>query len=167
MERFFSIKEVQDSLSSMGVDPKLIGTHSFQKGGLTWTASGSTACPSSVAVSLRAGWSLAGVQNTYLRYEAAGDQYVGRTVSGLPIDWSEFAITPPFFIQQCSFLDQAIEQNFPFLPLNMRKIAEFLITSLVNHSEWLQENIPSSHRLFQTMLFKDAQLPQTLKSSVV
>ncbi|ETK78214.1 hypothetical protein F441_15982 [Phytophthora nicotianae CJ01A1] len=35
-----------------------------------------------------------GVQNTYLRYEAAGDMHVGRTVSGLPPDSHEFAILP-------------------------------------------------------------------------
>jgi hypothetical protein len=43
----------------------------------------------------------------------------------------QFAIAPPFFTQQSSILDQAIEENFPFLPLNMQKIAEFLIASLV------------------------------------
>jgi hypothetical protein len=56
MEWFFSVPKVHKIFLSMGVDMKLIGTYSFRKGGLTWTASGSTACPSSVALSLRAGW---------------------------------------------------------------------------------------------------------------
>jgi hypothetical protein len=92
---------------------------------------------------------------------------VGRTVSGLPMDQSQFAIAPPFFTQQSSILDQAIEENFTFLPLNMWKIAEFLIASLVDHSEWLQENLPSSHRLFRTMLFEQAETLQDLKELVV
>ncbi|OWY98832.1 hypothetical protein PHMEG_00030295, partial [Phytophthora megakarya] len=42
-------------------------------------SSGSTACPSAVAVHLRAGWSKGGVQDRYLRHDAAGDMFVGRT----------------------------------------------------------------------------------------
>ncbi|ETO75033.1 hypothetical protein F444_09325 [Phytophthora nicotianae P1976] len=63
----------------------------MRKGAATYCASGSTACPSSTSVHLRAGWSLGGVQNTYLRYESAGDMHAGRTVSGLPPDSHEFA----------------------------------------------------------------------------
>ena len=69
----------------------------MQKGASTYGASGSTACPPSAALQLRAGWTLPGVQGTYLRSEAAGDMYVGRTVSGLPSDKPEFAILPPNF----------------------------------------------------------------------
>ena len=45
-----------------------IGSHSFRKGAATYSSSGSTACPSSAAIHLRAGWSMGGVQNTYLRF---------------------------------------------------------------------------------------------------
>ena len=47
--------------------PYDIGTHSMRKGAATFASSGSTACPSSAAIHLRAGWSMGGVQNTYLR----------------------------------------------------------------------------------------------------
>jgi hypothetical protein len=70
----------------------------MRKGSATYCASGSTACPSSTSIHLRAGWALGGVQDTYLRYEAAGDMYVGRTVSGLPFNSVHFATLPPFFI---------------------------------------------------------------------
>ena len=52
-------------------------SHSFRKGAATFVASGRTAAPSSAAVTNRAGWSLPSVKDTYLRYEAAGDQYGG------------------------------------------------------------------------------------------
>lgn len=47
----------------------------MRKGASTFCASGSTACPSAIAVHLRAGWALGGVQDTYLRYQEAGDRY--------------------------------------------------------------------------------------------
>ncbi|KAJ8578939.1 hypothetical protein ON010_g261 [Phytophthora cinnamomi] len=40
---------------------------------------GSTACPPAVAVHLRAGWAMGGVHGRYLRHDAAGDMFVGRT----------------------------------------------------------------------------------------
>lgn len=47
--------------------PSDFGTHSFRKGATTYTSSGSTACPSSTAVHLRAGWKFRGIQDTYFR----------------------------------------------------------------------------------------------------
>jgi hypothetical protein len=37
------------------------------------------------------------VANTYFRCEKAGDQFVGKTVSGLPLNSHQFSILPPFF----------------------------------------------------------------------
>ncbi len=56
---------------------------------------------------------MGGVQDTYLRYESAGDMYVGRTVSGLPSDDVNFAILPPHFSSHSQLVDQAllIESN--------------------------------------------------------
>jgi hypothetical protein len=68
-----------------------IGRHSMQKG----ASSASTACLSSSTIHLKAGWALGGVHDRYLCYESAGDLFVGRTVSGLPIDSSDFARLPP------------------------------------------------------------------------
>ena len=85
-------------LRALGIQPGDIGTHSVRKGAATFVASGSTGGPSGTALNLRAGWALPGVQATYLRYEEAGDHFVGRTVSGLP-NWSaDFAILPPHFL---------------------------------------------------------------------
>lgn len=66
----------------MGLKPEEFGAHSSRKGAATFVSSGSTACPSSTAVSLRAGWVQPGVEDTYKRFEAAGDQYVGRCCAG-------------------------------------------------------------------------------------
>jgi hypothetical protein len=37
------------------------------------------------------------VHDTYYRYEAAGDQFVGRAVCGLPVDSHMFSVLPPYF----------------------------------------------------------------------
>ena len=93
------LSSIADELERRGMEVKDVGAHSTRKGASTYCASGSTACPSAAAINLRAGWALGGVQDTYLRYEAAGDMYVGRTVTGLPSSQPEFAILPPQFIK--------------------------------------------------------------------
>ncbi len=37
------------------------------------------------------------VKERYLQYEKAGDQYLGRVVSGLDVNSIDFAVSPPFF----------------------------------------------------------------------
>ena len=54
----------------------------FEKGSITYASSCSTSCPPLTAIFTRSGWIL-GVPSIYIQYEASGDQYVGRTVSGL------------------------------------------------------------------------------------
>ncbi|ETI47820.1 hypothetical protein F443_08028, partial [Phytophthora nicotianae P1569] len=100
LHRLLEDERVSVELKRRGVNPNDLGTHSMRKGAATYCTSGSTACRSSTAVYLRAGWSLGGVQNTYLRYEAAVDMHVGRTVAGLPTNSHEFAILPPHFVEQ-------------------------------------------------------------------
>ncbi|EKX42864.1 hypothetical protein GUITHDRAFT_45184, partial [Guillardia theta CCMP2712] len=43
-------------LRSLGLQPEDLGSHSIRKGAATYCSSGSTHCPSSSAVSERAGW---------------------------------------------------------------------------------------------------------------
>lgn len=140
-------------LESRGMSADDLGTHSLRKGAATFTSSGSTACPPSTAIHLRAGWALGGVQDRYLRYEAAGDQYVGRTVTGLPSSSSQFAILPPFFARRPDNLDSIITRVFPRLPQNLRQVAEFALASVIYHNDFLQANLPSGHRLFSSPLF--------------
>ncbi len=91
------VHELGDELKSMGISPSDIGTHSVRKGVATMVASGCTVSPPLISLCLRAGWVLGGVLMRYLKYEAAGDQYVGRCASGLDQLCSGFAISPPYF----------------------------------------------------------------------
>ena len=78
-----------------GINVDNIGVHSIRKGAATYVSSGSTCAPPQVATNIRAGWTMGPIQDTYLRFESAGDQYVGRVISGLPLSSSEFAAMPP------------------------------------------------------------------------
>ena len=153
-------------LTSRGINGNDLGTHSLRKGAATFCASGSTACPSSTAVHLRAGWSLGGVQNTYLRYEAAGDMFVGRTVCGLPIDSHEFSILPPHFASRTDTISQAIRVMFPNAPPSFDFILEFALASLVYHADYLKSSLSSTHPLFLTPLFSSQNMRSQLHALV-
>jgi hypothetical protein len=149
---------VSKALGDRGMNPDDIGTHSIRKGSSTYCTSGTTASPSNAAVHLRAGWALGGVQDTYLRYEAAGDQHVGRTVSGLPSTEPQFAILPPFFKERPPELSDIIVEAFPNIPANMARVAEFCLASVVYHRQFLRETLPAKHPLFFTSLFRTNKL---------
>ena len=144
-----------------GLTPDDIGTHSTRKGAATYTSALSTSGPTGASLCLRAGWSLPGVQDTYLRYADAGDQHVGRTVSGLPIQSPEFAILPPHFVfhpgtYSQEHLNTAVLRCFgPHLPANLLNIAPMLLASVVYHCHtgWIQAHLPAIHPLFLNALF--------------
>lgn len=73
-------RAVTTHLLSLGLQPEDIGSHSIRKGSATFCASGSTHCPSSASLSERAGWANGPIFQTYLRYEAAGDCFVGKLI---------------------------------------------------------------------------------------
>ncbi|EGZ24652.1 hypothetical protein PHYSODRAFT_406965, partial [Phytophthora sojae] len=56
LQRLLVDEKVAAELKRRGVNSNDLGTHSMRKGAATYCASGSTACPSSTAVHLRAGW---------------------------------------------------------------------------------------------------------------
>ena len=69
-----------------------------------------------------------------MRFEAAGDQFVGRTVAGLPLGEAGFAILPPHFVQTDDDVKAYLRKVFPSLPTNLSYIGEFALASLVFHS---------------------------------
>ena len=50
----------------------------MRKGAATHVASGITSSPPIASICIRANWKMPGVMNRYIKYESAGDQYVGR-----------------------------------------------------------------------------------------
>jgi len=142
-------------IANDGAD-KIYGTHSLRKGVATFACGRSTGGPSIVSVCLRCGWSLGGVQDRYFRYEAAGDQYLGRVVAGLPVNDSKFAALPPHFRDNSDdMVKSGVEKMFPGLALenNLSSILRLCLASLVHHASFLIETLPHNHPLLSTHIF--------------
>jgi hypothetical protein len=92
------LEKHKDELRDLGYNPVDVGVHSIRKGAGTYASSGTTAAPSSVAVNNRGGWTLGGSRDVYLLYERAGDQYVGRILSGMDVLSPKFGASCPEFI---------------------------------------------------------------------
>ncbi len=172
---------VDVELRDRGIKASDLGPHSARKGmffvrswsgpyiaagAASYVASGCTAGPSNVALCLRAGWTLGGVEDRYLRYEAAGDSHVGRTVAGLPYDKPEFAVLPPFFVERNEIINDAIQTCFPMAPESLNRILEFCLASLVYHFDFLSNHLAVRHPLRSTPLFSSAELLPSLKALV-
>jgi hypothetical protein len=153
--------------SKLGLEEIMdVGTHSIRKGSATYVSSGSTSCPPSAAVNLRAGWAMRGVQDTYVRYEGAGDMFVGRTAAGLPPGDVEFAILPPFFNEDDLLVHDTVVECFPNLPTSMRRTCTFVLASVVHHADFLCKTLPQDHPIFNTSLFLQQNRLATLKERV-
>ena len=98
------LEENEAAVVAMGHNPKHMGCLSSRKGSGTHCMSGSTAGPSGTAMNSQAGWMMGTVQDNYLWFEQAGDQYTGRCTTGLPVNSYKFTVTSPFF-----FLPQGSE----------------------------------------------------------
>lgn len=105
------IEKNRAEFERIGVKPGTIGTHSARKGAATYAASGCTISPSMASICNRAGWKLGGTRDKYIKYEAAGDQFLGRVLCGLNPLSKEFSLSPPFFAMnenELSGVDQTI-----------------------------------------------------------
>lgn len=161
------LTDSSDELQRFGVNIHDIGSHSIRKGAATFCSSGSTACPSSAAIHLRAGWALGGVQDTYLRYESAADMYVGRVVCGLPVNSPNFSILPPHFgDNDQEMVQHAIQLCFPNIPASLTLVAEHALASIAFHRDFLQQTLDPHHPIFASRLFRDKELLSKLCDSV-
>ena len=145
------------------------GTHSFRKGSATFACSGSSQGAHISAVSNRCGWKQPGVQDTYLVFSDAGDQVVGRIVSGLPLDSPSFSTLPPMFLNpESEDVKSAIRLCFPSVVDKLApRVLVFCLASLIHHRHWLQETVPKENPLWNVALFKDVALQNRLADDVV
>jgi hypothetical protein len=153
-------------LALRGIDKSDIGSHSIRKGCATYCSSGSTACPSGPSIDIRAGWAQGGVKGRYVKHQNAGDMFVGRTASGLPINDPQFSILPPHFNRSDDARD-AIHLCFTAVPPQAYRVAEFALASVVFHREFLRTTLPESHSLFSTRLFTTRNLLDSLVNNVI
>jgi hypothetical protein len=74
--------EYKKTFVFLGMPPESFGTHSIRKDAVTHIATGSTSCPPIASICLCANWAMSGVMNHYIKFENAGDQFVGQCTSG-------------------------------------------------------------------------------------
>ena len=84
-------------LQKLGVQHGDIGNHSCRKGVGTMVSAGCTIAPPIILICIRCGWVMGEVKDKYLKYKAAGDQYVGRRDLGLNQLRKEFTVTTAYF----------------------------------------------------------------------
>ena len=97
LRRIVQSPEHRQSFIDRGLNPNYFGTHSMRKGAVTHIASGVTSSPPIASICIRANWKMPGVMSRYIKHESAGDQYVGRCVSGRNRLNKRFAESIPYF----------------------------------------------------------------------
>jgi hypothetical protein len=176
-EHFCSIFRgiVQDSrykqgFIDRGLDPKYFGTHSMRKGAVSFVASGITSSPPIASICIRANWKMPGVMNRYIKYESAGDQYVGRCVSGRNRLNKRFAESLPYFdFSDLSAVDKErkmreqdswIKQRMPETgAINDSVFCLFksCLASFIFHWNWLRETIHEESPLRSTVFWAERE----------
>jgi hypothetical protein len=163
-------EEARAMLRLHGLKVDELGAHSTRKGSGKYACGGSSGGgPSIVSVSLRCGWSLGDTMERYLRYEGAGDQFVGRVVSGHPLHSPLFAALPPHFAEVDADLLAAMRRMFPIITCTegMQLVLLHCMASLVHHYDWLRSNLHQDHAFFQCVLVRDSLLLRWLQGRLV
>jgi hypothetical protein len=166
----------RDKFVSLGMPPQYFGTHSIRKGAVTHISTGTTSCPPIASICLRANWSMPGVMNRYIKYENAGDQFVGKCVSGRTRMSKEFGASPAYFdFSSCERQDQErymrtldnwIKDRMPEDARSNEKVFavfKMCISSLEWHREFLLSHLHSNSNLRASIfLLEKAPLAQHL-----
>ena len=173
----FDNKEV---FEEMGVDIYELGSHSVRKGSASRCAAGCTVSPPMASICLRAGWSMGPVKERYIHYEKAGDQFLGRAVTGLDISSDEFSVSPCYFDfseikdeEERKRLSDDIEftirnylSNGNVLEPYVYLICKYMYASLCFHFEFLQNNLHATDRLRQSPIFQQVTDEHTKRAKI-
>ena len=149
----------KEEFGRLGVDIGTLGTHSARKGAATFAASGCTISPSMASICNRAGWKMGDTRDKYIKYEAAGDQFLGRTVCGTSSLTKEFAHSPPFFDsspQEQTHIDEYIKKHLVGgrdIDEKLFAVVRMCFASVCYHHEYLQKHLAPTHRYRSNTLF--------------
>ena len=76
------------------------------------------------------------MEDTYRRYDSAGDEHVGRVLTGLPMNGEELAILPPILMRKTeedeAFIDQCCKSTMDVTQVSPR-VARRCLASVVFH----------------------------------
>jgi hypothetical protein len=170
----------REEFSRLGIQPGDLGSHSARKGACSFASAGCTVSPPIASICLRACWSMGPVKERYLFYEKAGDQFLGRAVSGMNMMSMEFAVSPPYFdastvtddqVEQTE-LDERIDKfvldsmvGGATIPSKTFIILRNCFASICYHFDFLQNKLHLTNKLRASSLF--TSIPNEIKEAAV
>ena len=150
----------EENFRRFGVEIEAFGSHSLRKGAATFCGSGSTMAPSMAAICNRAGWKMGGTRDKYIKFENAGDQYLGRVLSGLDALSPSFALTPPFFDTKMNEEKKKIDDFIKSRLENAKNISDglfavvrYCFASLCFHYKFLTNTLQPTSRIKTSAIF--------------
>jgi hypothetical protein len=160
--------EHREVFASYGISPGDFGTHSIRKGAATHVSTGSTASPPIASICLRANWAMPGVLSRYIKYENAGDQFVGKCVSGRRRNSKTFAASPSYWDFSADGRDakEACEHRLhrylrDLLPdqakdnLKIFAVHKMVVAVVVYHRDYLAEHLHADSILRSSSLWNE------------
>jgi hypothetical protein len=163
-----SSKEHKDTFVSLGMPPQQFGTHSIRKGAVTHISTGTTSCSPIASICFCATWAMPGVMNCYIKFENAGNQFVGKCVSGHARLSKEFAASLAYFdFSSCTradkdknvkTIDTWIKERMPVAGQSNDKVFalfKMCIASIVHSRDFLLTNLHSMSKLRVSVFLLD------------
>ena len=87
-------RTIFDIFQPLRVEKEMLGAHSIRKGAITIVDTGWTISPPMTSICLRTDWSIGPIKYWYIHYKKAGDQFVGRSVTGISSLRKYFGMSP-------------------------------------------------------------------------
>ena len=107
------------------------------------------------------------IQDMYLQFEAAREQYVGQVVSGLAICSPKFAVLQPQFDCGVKDSDKITKIVMPIIPAGLINAGRFLSASLIFHLDTLEDYLHPSHPLMNSSFLASEKLMEMKKSIIL
>ena len=154
-----TIEDHAEEFKKLGVTKGDLGSYSSQKGAITLVTTGCTVSPPMAAVCIRAGWSMGPVKDRYIHYEKAGDEFVGRTVTGItaldcnfaisPVYWNWCGLSPSEESNAKKRLEEIINgiTNKNTVSAATFGMMQYLFAALVYHYDYLNETVDEQSKL--------------------
>ena len=152
----YILSKYSEVFLGIGVDPKDLGTHSIRKGAATYCCAGVHPGPPVVSVCLRAGWSLGRVKERYLKYEIAGDELVGRVLTGIPPMSDQFGTSPIYYNvddESNKFASGLLNYVFPKHPPSLKKFLNICLATTIYHENYVKDQIDNDESPVHTTAY--------------
>ena len=100
------------------------------------------------------------VDDIYMKYGVAGDQFAGRVLCELPVHSSHFAVLPPHFVYNEEWPKERVNEvmSSVFAASLMERtrlypVLRICFASVIFHSDWILHNAPSDSVIRQLPVF--------------